>query len=47
MARLHPDATSHSNQYPIPDQMKAWVLGGPEELSVIEKPVPEPGPTEV
>jgi L-iditol 2-dehydrogenase len=27
--------------------MKAWVLGGPEELSVVEKPVPEPGPTEV
>ena len=38
---------SRSNQYPIPDRMKAWVLGGPEELSVVEKPVPEPGPTEV
>ena len=38
---------SRSNQYPTPDRMKAWVLGGPEELSVVEKPVPEPGPTEV
>src|SRR5690348_6123992 len=47
MAKLHSEATSHSNQYPIPDRMKAWVLGGPEELSVVEKPVPEPGPTEV
>src|SRR5258705_12447709 len=27
--------------------MKAWVLGGPEELSLIEKPVPEPGRAEV
>src|SRR5207248_1223551 len=36
-----------SNQYPIPERMKAWVLGGPEELSLIEKPVPEPGPAEV
>src|SRR5580693_2476576 len=44
-------ATTHmaarSNQYPIPDQMRAWVLGGPEELSLIEKPVPEPGRAEV
>ena len=31
------------NEYPIPDTMKAWVLGGPEELSLVEKPVPEPG----
>src|SRR5438067_27777 len=27
--------------------MKAWVLGGPEELSLVEKPVPEPGRAEV
>src|SRR5205809_1447146 len=36
-----------SNQYPIPERMKAWVLGGPEELSLVEKPVPEPGRAEV
>jgi L-iditol 2-dehydrogenase len=27
--------------------MKAWVLGNPEELALVEKPVPEPGPAEV
>ena len=36
-----------SNDYVIPDKMKAWVLGGPEELSLVEKPVPQPGPAEV
>ena len=36
-----------SNEYPIPPSMKAWVLGGPEELSLVDKPVPEPGPAEV
>src|SRR5438045_3975102 len=37
----------HSNEYPIPKTMKAWVLGGPEELALVDKPVPEPGPAEV
>src|SRR6201988_5540215 len=32
---------------PIPDQMKAWVLGGPEELLLREKPVPVPSRAEV
>jgi L-iditol 2-dehydrogenase len=27
--------------------MKAWVLGDPEQLSMVEKPVPEPGRAEV
>src|SRR5713101_7738185 len=35
------------NQFPIPDSMKAWVLGDPEQLSYTEKPVPQPGPAEV
>src|SRR5271170_1730218 len=35
------------NDYVIPKTMKAWVLGNPEELSLVEKPVPEPGPAEV
>src|SRR6266404_7097516 len=35
------------NEYPIPKTMKAWVLGDPEELTLVEKPVPEPGPAEV
>lgn len=36
-----------ANEYLIPQTMKAWVLGDPEELSLVEKPVPEPGPAEV
>jgi L-iditol 2-dehydrogenase len=36
-----------SNAYPIPPTMKAWVLGDPEQLSLVDKPVPEPGPAEV
>ena len=47
MATARADTSPRSNQYPIPDKMKAWVLGGPEELSLIEKPVPQPGPAEV
>jgi 2-desacetyl-2-hydroxyethyl bacteriochlorophyllide A dehydrogenase len=40
--------TQHrANEYPIPKTMKAWVLGNPEELITVEKPVPEPGPAEV
>ena len=31
----------------VPGTMKAWVLDGPEELRLTEKPVPEPGPAEV
>ena len=41
-------ASTHSgNEYRIPKTMKAWTLGGPEELSLVDKPVPEPGPAEV
>ena len=40
--------TQHqANAYPVPKTMKAWVLGGPEQLSMVEKPVPEPGRAEV
>jgi len=35
------------NAYPIPPTMKAWVLGDPEQLSLVDKPVPEPGSAEV
>ncbi len=31
----------------IPKMMKAWVLDDPEQLRLVEKPVPEPGPAEV
>jgi L-iditol 2-dehydrogenase len=40
-------ATQRRNEYPVPSTMKAWVLGGPEELSMVEKQVPKPGPAEV
>lgn len=30
-----------------PDKMKAWVLGNPGELELVEKPVPRPGAAEV
>src|SRR5712691_11169989 len=36
-----------TNQYPIPSTMKAWVLGDPDELMMVEKPVPKPGAAEV
>ena len=39
--------TRLSNAYPVPEQMKAWVLGGPGEILPTEKPVPRPGPAEV
>jgi L-iditol 2-dehydrogenase len=35
------------NEFIIPPTMRAWVLGGPEQLSMVEKPVPEPGRAEV
>ncbi len=39
--------SARSNEYLIPETMKAWVLGGPDELSLVDKKVPEPGPAEV
>ncbi len=38
---------NQNRNFEIPDNMKAWVLGGPDELILTEKPVPEPGPAEV
>ncbi|MBX9812827.1 MAG: zinc-binding dehydrogenase [Burkholderiales bacterium] len=34
-------------EFVIPEKMKAWVLGNPNELSMIEKPIPQPGAAEV
>lgn len=36
-----------SDKMPIPEQMRAWVLGDPEELTLKSKPVPVPGKAEV
>jgi L-iditol 2-dehydrogenase len=38
--KTHPD-------FPVPDTMKAWVLGDPGELSLEDKPVPTPKQSEV
>ena len=35
------------NDFVVPATMKAWVLGGSEELRYVDKPVPEPGRAEV
>src|SRR6202790_4436386 len=39
--------TAGTNQYPVPPTMRAWVPGNPDELTLAEKPVPDPGPAEV
>src|SRR6201986_720406 len=36
-----------SNAFAVPKSMQAWVLGGPNELTLFEKPVPEPKEAEV
>ena len=35
------------SDYPIPQAIKAWLLGNPEEASIVDEPVLEPGPAEV
>jgi L-iditol 2-dehydrogenase len=39
--------SDRKKDFSIPKAMKAWVLDGPEQLRLVEKPVPEPGPAEV
>jgi L-iditol 2-dehydrogenase len=39
--------TSSNNAFPVPETMRAWVLDDPEQLRLVEKPVPEPGAAEV
>lgn len=36
-----------SPEMPVPDTMKAWVIGDPDELTLIEKPVPTPDRAEI
>jgi L-iditol 2-dehydrogenase len=42
-----PGVKTNHNEFPIPDSMRAWVLGDPGELSMSEKPVPVPKKAEV
>ena len=41
------NAEARARAISIPATMKAWVLDGPDEVRLVEKPVPEPGPAEV
>lgn len=40
------NVTTHED-FPIPESMKAWVLGDPGELKYVDKPVPTPKKAEV
>ena len=42
-----PPGVKTSPDLPIPDRMKAWVLGDPDQLLLREKPVPVPARAEV
>src|SRR5499427_7221485 len=43
----NPAGVTTSPEFPVPDQMRAWVLGGPDELALREKPTPVPVRAEV
>jgi threonine dehydrogenase-like Zn-dependent dehydrogenase len=43
----NPAGVKTSPELPVPRQMKAWVLGGPDELFLRDKPTPVPGRAEV
>ena len=43
----NPAGVKTSSEWPVPAQMKAWVLGGPDELVLRDKPTPVPGRAEV
>ena len=40
-------STSPAKSLAVPEKMKAWVLGNPDELKFVEKPVPQPAAAEV
>src|SRR3954463_3501361 len=42
-----PDNVKLDPAFPVPDTMKAWVLGDPGDLSLVDKPVPAPKSAEV
>src|ERR1700710_1952485 len=43
----NPPGVTTSPDYPVPAQMKAWVLGDPDHLHLRDKPVPVPNRAEV
>lgn len=42
-----PPGVKTSKDFPIPDKQRAWVLGDPGELKLVDKPIPVPGKAEV
>ena len=46
MKNVGADGVAYAESMPVPQAMKAWVLGDPDELKLIEKPVPAPGRAE-
>jgi L-iditol 2-dehydrogenase len=42
-----PQGVKTASTHPIPETMKAWVLGDPGQLTLTDKPVPTPGKAEV
>ena len=42
-----PDNVKTHSDYPIPEKMKAWVLGDPDQLTLVDKDVPVPERAEV
>ena len=42
-----PPGVKTAKDMPVPDMMRAWVLGNPGELKLTEKPVPVPKRAEV
>jgi L-iditol 2-dehydrogenase len=43
----HPTRIETDAAYPLPEHMRAWVLGDPGQLSLVDKPIPMPGRAEV
>ncbi|MDT5152435.1 MAG: L-iditol 2-dehydrogenase [Mycobacterium sp.] len=43
----HPTKVRTDAAYPLPEQMRAWVLGDPGQISLVDKPIPMPGRAEV
>ncbi len=46
MEKRNSKGVTFADAMPVPDTMKAWVLGDPDELTLIDKPVPMPGRAE-
>ena len=42
-----PTGVKTSKEFPVPETMKAWVIGDPGELKLVDKKVPVPAKAEV